>query len=895
MKKPLQILIVEDNPDDAEMLLAELRRAGFDPQWKRIETEPDFLAELNSSPDIIFSDYSMPQFNGLRAAELLQASNLEIPFILISGTVGEEVAVEAMKRGATDYLLKDRIVRLGSAVERALTEKKSRAARKQVEAALLEREEQYRKVVESSPDGIFILQQNRFVLLNAAALKLFGASRQDELLGRDVFTFIHPNFHGPMRERIVQAAQQEHPMPLLEEKLLRLDGSMLEAEVTSTPFQFQGQPALLVEARDITERKRTEKLLQEREEQLRLYAEHSPAAIAMFDRDMKYLVASRRWMEVYHLGDRSIIGRSHYQVFPEIPQRWREIHQRCLAGAVEKCDEDVFPRTDGPADLIRWEIRPWRQADGAIGGIIIFSEDITSRKRMEDELRWRNALFEAQMDSSLDGILVVDSEGRKILQSQRFTELLKIPRHIAEDQNDGPQLQFVTGQIKDAKSFADKVAYLNAHPDEVSRDEVELVDGTILDRYSSPVRDKAGQYYGRIWAFRDITQQRKLEQQFRQMQKMESIGQLAGGIAHDFNNILGAIMGYTELARSELADDAPVREYLDQIAKASDRAVALVRQILTFSRQQEHERKPIQLKFVIEEALKLLRATVTTSIEFKTSLAQAPAVLADATAIHQIIMNLGTNAWHAMKDQPGTLTVELLALDVDAAFAAAHPDLHPGRYVCLTVGDTGSGMDRTTLDRIFDPFFTTKKTGEGTGLGLAVVHGIMKSHEGGISVNSQPGKGTVFHLYFPAIATAVVEAAGQSAPAPHGNGERILFVEDEAPLATLGKMTLEKLGYAVTVKASPLEALAALRGQPGQFDLVITDFNMPVMDGTQLAAELLKLQPGLPIILVSGYRGTLTDEKVKELGFHALLLKPNTVQTLGEAAHRVLHPAKPAT
>ena len=251
----------------------------------------------------------------------------------------------------------------------------------------------------------------------------------------------------------------------------------------------------------------------------------------------------------------------------------------------------------------------------------------------------------------------------------------------------------------------------------------------------------------------DITEYRTLEEQFRQAQKMEAIGTLAGGIAHDFNNILAAISGYTELARMTLKENPEVREHLGAVLQAASRATDLVRQILTFSRQQPPERRPIQLRPVVAESLKLLRATIPSTIEFDTSLAaDAPTVLADATQIHQILMNLGTNAWHAMKDRTGRLQVKLEKCVVDAAHAATQPRLRPGVYARVSVSDTGCGMDQATLRRIFEPFFTTKPPGEGTGLGLAVVHGIMDSHDGAVTVYSQPGEGTVFHLYFPAHA-----------------------------------------------------------------------------------------------------------------------------------------------
>ena len=293
---------------------------------------------------------------------------------------------------------------------------------------------------------------------------------------------------------------------------------------------------------------------------------------------------------------------------------------------------------------------------------------------------------------------------------------------------------------------------------------------------------------------------------------------------------------------------------------------------------------------MVLEAIKLLRASLPATIRIQTELAETPAVLANSTAVHQAIMNLGTNAWHAMRGRPGLLEFEMGVVAVDADFVKTHPDLQVGSYVRLSVSDTGCGMDRATMDRIFEPFFTTKGVGEGTGLGLAMVHGIMKSHDGCVSVSSRPGEGAVFQLYFPVFAAAAVVPDFESMPVRHGRGERILFVDDEEFLARVGETMLERLGYAVTRVHSAQQAIAAVRAQTVPFDLVITDLTMPAMDGISLGRQLLQMQPGLAIILTTGYSGVLTAQKVRALGFRELLAKPIEVWALAEAVDRVMRP-----
>jgi signal transduction histidine kinase/ActR/RegA family two-component response regulator len=388
----------------------------------------------------------------------------------------------------------------------------------------------------------------------------------------------------------------------------------------------------------------------------------------------------------------------------------------------------------------------------------------------------------------------------------------------------------------------------------------------------------------------DISERKKLDQQLQVSQRLESVGQLAAGIAHDFNNILTAIAGNAKLALTALPIDNPVHESVAEIQKASVRATQLVRQILTFSRQQAPKRLVIKLAPVVEEALKLLRAGLRAGIDIRTHFDLGlPDVFADSTQIHQIVMNLATNAADAMaKQSVGLLEIRSESVSVDADLAHTTPELHEGRYARLSIRDNGCGMDKATTARIFEPFYTTKPPGEGTGLGLSVVHGIMKTHGGAITVYSEPGKGTVFQLYLPAAQEAAEEARTQLSQGEfRGHGERVLYIDDEEPLVFLMTRMLTQLGYKVTGCSEPTKALEMFSSGPHDFDVVVSDLSMPQMSGVDLARELLQIRPGMPILIASGYIGSEDNEQVRNLGLPDLLLKPDTIEELSQRLHEV--------
>jgi len=386
-----------------------------------------------------------------------------------------------------------------------------------------------------------------------------------------------------------------------------------------------------------------------------------------------------------------------------------------------------------------------------------------------------------------------------------------------------------------------------------------------------------------------ITERRLLEEQFRQAQKMEAIGHLAGGVAHDFNNLLAVIRGNVELALDDLPVGHPVHASLEEIRKAGIRGTRLVQQILTFSRQHPPERRVIELGPVLREAIGFLRAIVPSTVEIVATVDPAtPTVLADATQIHQVLVNLCTNAWHALENRAGRIEVRLESVSLDAGDASRLAGLRPGDFCRVSVVDTGKGMDAATLERAFDPFFTTKPPGKGTGLGLSVVHGILQAHDGAISVKSEPGKGSTFELYFPGAAQPEENPSAAAVDPPHGKGHHILFLDDEEPLVYLGVRMLERQGYRVSGFWTVEEALDAFRRDPGSFDVVVTDMNMVGANGLEVAAELLALRPDLPIVLCSGHVPEELREQARAIGIRDVLYKPSSMKEFAKAIGRLL-------
>jgi PAS domain S-box-containing protein len=532
--------------------------------------------------------------------------------------------------------------------------------------------------------------------------------------------------------------------------------------------------------------------------------------------------------------------------------------------------------------------RPIVGPDGRVRQLLVWGRDITKRKRAEAEARLAQ-LAREELITSVDGIVweVDASTFRFTFVSAQAERLLGYPvREWIANPTFWPD-HIHPDDREQAVSYC--LAQTKAKRDHAFDYRMVTADGKVVWLHEAVTvvveNDQPAKLRGLMV---DITERKLLEAQLRESQKMEAIGQLAGGIAHDFNNILAAILGNAELMHMGPPLSPANTECLAAITGASHRAADLVRQILAFSRHQEHVRLPIRLDTVAREAVKLLRATLPATIELRSSFATPRTALADASQIHQVIINLCTNAMHAMADRAGVLTVELTELELDAEAARACIGLRPGLHLRLSVSDTGCGMSHATKGRIFEPFFTTKPPGTGTGLGLSVVHGIMRGHEGAITVQSEPGHGTTFQLYFPvAEASAGTPATGASA-VPRGQGERILFVDDEQSLTQLSNAFLSRLGYQVTALSSPVDALARFRADPTQFDLVITDLNMPVMNGTTLAREMLLLRPGLKIILSTGFSATLTPEGVRALGFQALLPKPTEFRMLGEFVRAAL-------
>ena len=523
--------------------------------------------------------------------------------------------------------------------------------------------------------------------------------------------------------------------------------------------------------------------------------------------------------------------------------------------------------------------------------------ELTKRKQAIEALRKSEENYKALAENPNSIVMRFDPKGNILFVNQYACQLFgySFKEMLGKKSTDliHPEIQ------DDGQSAEDLFANFLNHPERFQTNENANLtkDGKRLwiSWANTPTYDKSGKLTGLICTGFDITDKKRMEKQLLQAQKMESIGTLAGGIAHDFNNILFPIMGHTEMLLTDVPEDSQYQKGLNKIYSGTLRARDLVKQILTFSRQENGELKLMKMQPIIKEVLKLIRSTIPATIDIKEDIQpDCGAIKADPTQIHQIIMNIATNAYHAMEDNGGEIKINLKEVEL-GELDLLNPDIKPGTYACLSIADTGKGMDNELTEKIFDPFFTTKETGKGTGMGLSVVHGIVQSMTGAIQVYSEPGEGTQFHVYLPVEKNFSEEQVSHSKIEIQGGIEQILLVDDEEAILTMEKQMLERLGYQVTSRTSSIEALEVFRDSSDKFDLVITDMAMPNMSGDKLSAELTKIRPDIPILLCTGFSETMSEEKAAFLGIDGFLLKPIVMKDLSQKIREVLDENKTVT
>ena len=624
-------------------------------------------------------------------------------------------------------------------------------------------EEEFRLLVESAPVGIFIQVDRRFSFINPAALRMFGAKKEDQIIGSPILDRFHPDYHELVNSRIEELNVRKHEVPYIQEICLKVDGEPFPVEISAVPFNFDGKDGALVFFNDISARKRAEKLLEE------------------------------------------------------------------------------------------------------------------ERVKLLNMTNMLNTL----LDTIPDGILLLDRKGNIEWANNATRAMVGDGRQLGEDEK---CYSYLFGLERPCEECPLDGVFDNG--DQVSV-ECALDNGSTWDIRIVPVSDGAGRYDRALEIARDITLQKKTEEQLRQAQKMESVGRLAGGVAHDFNNLITAIIGNCEMALMELKDGDPIRDYLEEIKKAGDNASGLTRQLLAFSRKQVLQPVVMSLNHIIMENRRMLTRLIRENISYEERLAaELGPIEADVNQVEQVLMNLVINASDAMPDG-GKLTLETYAVDLASSQVAAKGEIEPGRYAVLAISDTGVGMSEETMKHIFEPFFTTKEKGKGTGLGLSTVYGIVSQSKGSITVYSEIGKGSTFKVYFRCVEKPVDKQAPKLTGPLTGN-ERILLVENDDDVRSIIAKQLRQFGYAVVEASDGADALQLFADAGEGYDLVLTDVIMPRLGGRQLAEEALKIKPSQKVLFMTGYtENSIVHNGVLEAGIH-FIGKPFTAEELGRKVRIVL-------
>ncbi|MGA3115424.1 MAG: PAS domain S-box protein [Syntrophobacteraceae bacterium] len=773
--------------------------------------------------------------------------------------------------------------------------------RKQAEKALRESEKRYKQLLQSVTDYIYTVQvqDNRplATVHGPGCAAVTGYTSEDYKADPYLwYRMVYDQDRDAVRDQAARVLSGEAASPL-EHRIIHRDGSIRWVRNTPVPHHDEQGKLIAYDGMitNITERKQAEDALHNSKAYLAATIESIPFEFWVMGPDGCYTMQNHISRGRY--GD--AIGKRPEDICPNesILSIWQDNNRRAFAGEVVK-GEVLF--VFGNEERYFYNlVAPIHDRD-RICGILGINVDITERKQTEESLLLSEERYSRLFADASLGIFRSTPGGQIINVNPAYArmhgfdspeETKSLVNDVAKDLYADPSRRNeIVRMILDARG--------PIHTENLYKRK----DGSIFtgNLHAWAVRDTEGKLLYLEGFVEDISERKraeeekaKLEAELRQAQKLEAIGTLAGGIAHDFNNILQPMMGYTEMALNELSPSSPLRDGLEQVLSASLRAKELIRQILTISRSaQEQQRILIDISLIIKEALKLLRSSLPTSVEIRQNIRMGVA-LADPTQIHQVLMNLCTNAAHAMDDN-GILEVRLSHVDLSESDLADQSivDLKPGPHLRLTVSDTGCGMDASTMEHIFDPYFTTKEVGKGSGLGLAVVSGIVKRHEGAITVRSEPDKGTTFTIYIPSV-DVQSETAMQVDDVLQRGSERILLVDDEPAVMEMGTILLEHLGYNVTSQTDSVKALEVFRSSPDEFDLVITDYTMPKLRGLDFAMEVLRIRPDMPIVLCTGFSEKITPDSVKELGVE-LLLKPYGVRQISEMVRKILDAQKGA-
>ena len=765
---------------------------------------------------------------------------------------------------------------------------------KQVREALRESEARMKSIFQAAPIGIG-LNVDRIILdANDRLCNIVGYSRE-ELIGGSA-RILYPSdedYEYVGVEKYRQIAEQG--TGAVETRFRRKDGEIIDVLLSSTPID----PANLASGvtftvLDITGPKRAQAEFDRLFEQNKLILDAAQEGIIGLDLSGKVTfanpaAAAALGCSVEELPGKDLHRLAHHTKSNGEPYPADECPMALTLaiGVKSRVRDEILYKKDGAWFHSAYSTSPIEQ-EGRITGAVVTFRDITARRQAEEDLVESERRYRALFENMASGFVLYE-----VVQDDRGVpvDLVILAANKGFETATGLKVSEVTGRRltqvlpgieKDTADWIGtygKVALTGAPRQFEQASE-------LLGIFYSVTAYRAGPRLCCV-TFQDISERKRAEESLRQAQKMEALGTLAGGIAHDFNNILGIISGFTELALMDPEDRDLLRENLGEVLMASGRARDLVKQILAFSRQSGQEKRPVQVGLIVKEVLKMLRASFPATVEIKQDVASRAVVSADPTQIHQVMMNLCTNGSHAMSESGGVLDVRLTDEKIEYESIRSHPKLAPGPYVKLSISDTGHGIEPSILDRIFDPFFTTKEQGVGTGLGLAVVHGIAESLGGVVDVESVIGKGTTFRVFFPSIEIAQPSREEGASPLPRGH-ERILVVDDEPALGEAMRRMLEHLGYAVESRSSGTEGLQAFGHRTRPIDLVITDMTMPHITGVEFAREILNLRPDQPIILCTGFSEKIDVEKAKAIGIKGFLMKPLVLKELAGMVRGVL-------